>query len=334
MHEIRFCREEETDKIKEFINGNWKAGHILGSNTTLLDWQHLDRVNKKYNFIVADNRATGAFDAILGYVATSHFDPLLLREKDVWLTTWMNDRNKSHKPGLGRELLAYLEQELAPHSIGLIATSKASLAVCKALKYKTGTLAHYYFLRTDILDFKIAITDKAVQSDRENNATVLLKELKDLKEADEVRCDFRPKKSIEYLSRRFCNHPVYKYRFYGLYLKDKPSAIFVVRKVSANGGSCLRIVDIFGRIHEGYLGAEFEKLLAEECAEYIDCLNYGIDENIFSSMGFLKKTGLTIIPNYFEPFERRNVDIEFAYRAEYKNYIIFKADSDQDRPNR
>jgi hypothetical protein len=42
--------------------------------------------------------------------------------------------------------------------------------------------------------------------------------------------------------------------------------------------------------------------------------------------------GNLIIPNYFEPFEQKNVKIELAYKADFP-YVAFKGDSDQDRPN-
>ena len=51
-------------------------------------------------------------------------------------------------------------------------------------------------------------------------------------------------------------------------------------------------------------------------------------------VGFLKLNpiGDVIIQNYFEPFERKNIRIEFVYKANF-DYVIFKGDSDQDRPN-
>ena len=39
-----------------------------------------------------------------------------------------------------------------------------------------------------------------------------------------------------------------------------------------------------------------------------------------------------IIPNYFEPFVRENIEINCAFRSQL-DYIIFKADADQDRPS-
>ena len=64
-------------------------------------------------------------------------------------------------------------------------------------------------------------------------------------------------------------------------------------------------------------------------------MNFGLPENLFTKMGFdlLDLDGEIIIPNYFEPFEQRNVRIEVAYKTKNNNYVAFKADSDQDRPN-
>ena len=65
-------------------------------------------------------------------------------------------------------------------------------------------------------------------------------------------------------------------------------------------------------------------------------MNYGIKKEVFLNMGFqlldIEQEDI-ILPNYFEPFEKRNVAIEIAYKAQYEGYVAFKGDSDQDRPN-
>jgi hypothetical protein len=84
------------------------------------------------------------------------------------------------------------------------------------------------------------------------------------------------------------------------------------------------------------VNVSIQKLLQSENAEYIDCLNHGIDSKFFFQMGFKEavKGGKTIIPEYFDPFEQRYVPMEYCYMSEDKEpLIIFKADGDQDRPN-
>lgn len=94
-------------------------------------------------------------------------------------------------------------------------------------------------------------------------------------------------------------------------------------------------MDVYGKL-EGLssIYSEVQKLLKENRAEYLDCMNYGIDPSVFDEMGFdlLDVNGDLIIPNYFEPFEKKNIALNCAYKANF-HYTMFKADSDQDRPN-
>ena len=87
---------------------------------------------------------------------------------------------------------------------------------------------------------------------------------------------------------------------------------------------CLdEIENIEGNIHV---------FLNESGAEYLDCYNYGINKDVFLKIGFREITGNTVVPNYFEPFEKKNVDIHYASYTK-DPVVIFKGDGDQDRPN-
>ncbi|MFB1638801.1 hypothetical protein ABZN43_08455 [Campylobacter jejuni] len=52
-HEIRFCALEEYELLIDFIKEHWKKDHIFVKSKQALDFQHLDKKNKCYNFIVA-----------------------------------------------------------------------------------------------------------------------------------------------------------------------------------------------------------------------------------------------------------------------------------------
>ena len=58
---------------------------------------------------------------------------------------------------------------------------------------------------------------------------------------------------------------------------------------------------------------QFSKLLGKYDAEYIDFYNFGIEDTTLHNAGFSKKTNSDkiVIPNYFEPFEMKNIDIAF-----------------------
>jgi hypothetical protein len=77
-----------------------------------------------------------------------------------------------------------------------------------------------------------------------------------------------------------------------------------------------------------------QSLLHEQGAEYADVYNTGIDATPFECAGFRRvdPDGPEIVPDHFEPFERRNVRLWFTMKAA-ADARLFKGDADQDRPS-
>lgn len=336
MYEFRFCREDEAGKLQEFIDKVWKKNHILARDLKLLKWQNFNKERNDFNYIVAYNSNTDNFDAVLGFIFTSHFNPALIDQKDVWLVVWKANLDTAERKGLGLELLFYIQKEFEPTSISAIGNSDIADKIYRAAGFTTGILNQYYFLHPDISQFNLV--QLADEFKREgsisSSSPYTLKEIINLNEYKDLQTVYRPKKSIEYLKARYTNHPSYVYKFYGVFDQDKILFIMVVRSIKQDDSTCLRIVDIYGSIEKlNSIESEINKLLKTTGAEFIDCLNFGINEENFYSLGFTKRDNTLIIPNYFEPYERRNVDVKFAYKSEYSDFVIFKGDSDQDRPN-
>ena len=100
--------------------------------------------------------------------------------------------------------------------------------------------------------------------------------------------------------------------------------------------SIIRIVDAFGNFKLFKICNKFYDYLFEIFnSEYLDVLNIGINEKIFLSSGMVKANYTkTTIPNYFEPFLKKNKKIIFAHHYKLKKKIyVFKGDGDQERPN-
>ena len=55
---------------------------------------------------------------------------------------------------------------------------------------------------------------------------------------------------------------------------------------------------------------------------------------LFITLGLIKKKNNQLIPEYFEPFVKKNIDLKLCiFKNKYKNLLIFKGDGDQDRPS-
>ena len=75
----------------------------------------------------------------------------------------------------------------------------------------------------------------------------------------------------------------------------------------------------------------------DKIVEYIDFYYHGIPDRYLIKTGFKirKNNSKIVIPNYFEPFLRENIEINYAVKKTsylYKQFL-FKGDCDQERPN-
>ena len=334
MHEIRFCRLDERDHLMSFIHTDWRADHVLSKNAELLDWQHLDRINNRYNFVVAVNEATGRFDGILGFIPLYHYDSSLTDKVHLWLAIWKVAKERVTKLTVGLDLLRFLEEELQPASIGAVGINEQVAKLYRLLGFTTGALDQFYIFDDDRSDFTLMKPGSRTMPICVGQPRCVLRDVDGPAALDALEFFDTPRKSPRYIIERYQNHVSYRYRLIGAWEGDLLRGLFVIRRAEANGAGCLRIVDFVGSVEAlGPLRSEFVRLLREEDAEYVDMMVHKLDADVLAEVGFAQLAGETIIPNYFEPFEQRNITIGFAYKSDREPYMMFKGDSDQDRPN-
>ncbi|MCX2683646.1 hypothetical protein OQH60_07320 [Campylobacter sp. MIT 21-1685] len=326
-YSIRICKENEYAKLLEFIKHHWNENHIFVQSKKMLDFQHLDTKRKTYNFIVAHNQNTGQFDALLGFIPLNFYDETL-ENNDFWLALW-KVKEECKKEGIGLKLLLYFHQNFQPNSVGAIGISAAAKKLYKAFKWHTGTLEHFYIKNQTMTTFTLAhlIQNPVFLTDD----TLEFKNVS-LENIQNIFSLYTPKKSVNFFLNRYVKHPFYKYQICGIFRRKKLLSLFVFRKIEVNGDCCLRIVDWLGDFVAKCWG-HFLNLLLEYNAQYIDFLCYTNAKELVMQMGFVLKNENEIVPNYFEPLLKENKELEFAYKSKEMPYMIFKGDSDQDRPN-
>jgi hypothetical protein len=116
---------------------------------------------------------------------------------------------------------------------------------------------------------------------------------------------------------------------------DAIAGMLAARVAEHAGRRALRIVDFLGPPEVfSRAGAVVQHLLREYNAEYADVYNAGLDPVVFERAGFVRidPAGPHVVPDHFEPFERRNVTLRFAIRTAARP-LFFKGDADQDRPS-
>lgn len=336
MHQIDICKKVEIPLVLDFIKNYWSDKHVLLSHQTLLDWQYFNSQSGCYNFLIAKNTETNQLDGILGFINTAQFDCNLNDNGDYWGAIWKVNKNSSNASGIGHALFKKLLKLQNLKTFGALGISEDTIKYMRILGYPINKMNHYYILNITKKQFEIAQINNKNTPNSLCNSGYKLKRI-DLSHYTNIKIAYyKPHKSIEYFTNRYQTHPVYHYQFIGAFNGEELKTIFVIRKIKINQSSCLRIVDVLGNLNEiCNLHAEFQNLLQIENAEYIDCLNFGIDSIVFYNLGFslLQSDENNIIPNYFEPFVKSNIPLYCVSKESYTNYVFFKGDADQDRPN-
>lgn len=333
LYEIRYCKKEEYDKLRNFFYYYWKKNHILCKSKEIFEFQHGTAPNGYYDFVVAVHKETGEFHAVLGFIRSSLYDGLEYNEPQViygalWKVRNDVENKEIRKVGLG--VLYYLLEKFPNSTYITLGLSKYSQIIYEALHFNYGTLKHYYIANRHKDRFRI-IKNPILKAEKKINRNIEIK-LVNVNKSD-IQNSFYPNKNTEYIKRRYLNHPTYKYDVLGIYKNGQLICEWIIRKICVKQSNCVRIIDMLGTLDGlGDFEENVIEFLNQNKAEYIDCYNYGIELQKFSEIGFREVIGETIVPNYFEPFEQKNIDIHFAYNNE-QPAVIFKGDGDQDRPS-
>lgn len=352
--EICFAKTFDEPQIREFLRAHWRSDHIFVTHPQLMRWQHEspDAPGGALTFILG--RRVNADEsseilALLGYIPFRRFDA----EADwteLSLAIW-KVRDDVGTPGLGLQLLKTIQRKLSPALICAIGTSQVVRPIYKALGYKVGALSQAALfpvlapLSEEIASYVPEVARRTIDEDTcVEIRPVISGSLPDgisIALVNSLANENLPRKSWSYILNRYVRHPYYDYEIRTVTADNILRAILVWRRVLApTGGSILRIVDVIGdpTILARCGAALRHELMTANC-EYIDLTYWGVPSDALKSGGFicLEDHPELVLPNYFEPFEPRNVQIEIAFRIESKltdnKVFLYRADSDQDRPN-
>ena len=325
---IRFAKEADIDRIMAFIDTYWKKGHILGTNREFFKYEHL--LDEGVTYVISENDS-GTIEAILGYI------PYAKQHRDVMTVMWK--ANHTAEPFLGIKLFNFLK---ANGDVRIMASPGSNPNLKRfydSLRYPFGKMNHWYRLNRKKDVFCLAKVED--QSVPETYGDVRFKLYSTWNELDQgfdwigyQNSNPKPYKEKWYIEKRYFNHPIYKYKAYGLTEGDGPAKLLmIVRKAEANDSYALRLVDLIGNIELISSASNLlDTLLLENDAEYIDCYEVGVNAETMLSAGFTKTENTkNIIPNYFAPFVQENIDI--YYFSSDPETVLFKGDGDQDRPN-
>jgi hypothetical protein len=332
--EVRLACAEDSGSIRTFLKEHWRSDHALAVSDVLFQWQHGGP--GRCHFVLGTRGRSGEILGLLGFIPTYQFDPSLAEERDFWLAIW-KVKEDAGATGLGLLLMLHFKALLRPRSIGVVGMTDAVVPFHKKFWTHFGKLEHWFVPNPKIDEYRLIDLPRRVRLPSLSRATltkISRNENRDRLETLSRAIDAvsHPKKSVAYLERRYLDHPIYDYDLFA-----GAGGYAVTRTVLHEGRKAVRIVDGWAQGSPELFAAVAAEHLEDPKTEYVDFLGAGPATLPLSDAGFLLRDDIpeAVVPTYFEPFEKRNVDTPFAYWSERADlpYSIVKGDADQDRPS-
>jgi hypothetical protein len=335
----RQAKLSDQSEIMKFIADFWGQNHILANNHNFFKYEHVHGLN--INFFLAINKKTNFLSGILGFIPyentpNSHICGVIMAVSPF-----------EKVPFLGVEIMRQMLKKTNPKTYCGIGTNPKTMIplVKKFFNRHVGIMDHYFYLNPSLNEFRIAKISKInknllIKTDVNNGISINNIQVVDqraiVKNYDKLFFEKNlPRKSLEYILKRYLHHPIYSYISYLIFDPQSGNqSLLFAREVEYCGSQVLRIIDFIGDINAlGKLNTWINSTISKNCYEYIDVLCSGINQKLFEGSGFKLVKGMDIImPTYFEPFVCENIDIYFE--KSHKDLILFKGDADGDRPSK
>jgi hypothetical protein len=335
LYEIRLCKVEEIDLLREFLETSWSKNHIFTKNKDVLDFQH--RALDSYTFVVAYHSETNCFHGVLGIISPDFYvDRKIGKGQHVWLAIWKVDKDIAKNNSLGMDMLTFIETEFTPKSISAIGINNTVALLYKLVGFKIKTMNQWFLPNRKIVEPKLLVGDVPEhQHGLLNSSDLVIDVGMELEgEVQQFLSKCRARKKFPYIVQRYLKHPTYKYNVY--VFKKNDSAIYAVavgRKVTVEDANAFRLTEMFvDSDYSSDLGGALSVLMERNKYEYIDFLEYGFASESLIQMGFLKCSERLFVPHLFEPFVGERSEVKIAFKSD-KPFKCTKGDSDLDRPN-
>lgn len=336
---FRFAVKNDMDRIMDFIKKEWGENHILAVDKEFFLWQYGNDAYGDKNslnvFLMTDKA-----DNILGI---NGFIPYSNDKNNLYVSSAITKvKSNIPVPLAGVELIKRYREAVRAKAYYSSGTNPKTMVPLtkRCFGYFTGIMQQFYILNRKTSEFRVAkISEKPNYTFLSYGISlkpVLFSELEKGFDFQAVH-ENQGYKSEDFIRHRYFEHPIYQYQVWALENpeNEKYQGVLIGREISVNHTKILRIVDYLGDIENlGKLGLALEHLIVLQGYEYIDMVVGTLPEEIMKNSGFmlLNRNGPNIIPMYFEPFVQKNIEI--WYQKSDENIVIFKADGDQDRPNK
>lgn len=329
MIEIRRAVYEDIPNIMQFMDEHWKPGNVLAKDREFFEWQFVD--GDKVNMFLGVDDSSGKIYGMIGAIVYNK-----KANPDISGCTWQVI--KSPNPMLGIELSEYMKKQLQPRYLCSLGLTEKALKINELWGWASTAMDHYYRL-ADREDYKIANVKNRIIPTVEDTGYRLepIYSVEDMKQIipEEKLLSFILSKDYSYIRKRYFEHPIYQYDKWKIVDREgKSCSVMMTRAETVQDRKICKIIDYYGKLDDlGRITAALDKVMKERDYEFVDIYSFGVPTDLYEQAGFCccDETCENIIPNYFHPFEQRNVTLKMT-NPKLPGITMFRGDGDQDRP--
>lgn len=322
----RLARLGEDRAIIDFINDNFDMRLPLVNRAEFFRHYYAGRGGVP-QFAVAEE--DGEYRSVVGYILAN-----TSARPDIWASIWVAARGHN---GVGLELMNALPDLVGANVVACNNIRPRTCTFYRFLGWQAERMRHYYRLAKRS-SYRLASPLEPEFLPVEQDLT--LEKVPDpaaLIPLGMPPSAHTPRKDTWYMRRRYFHYPRARYDVWAAREDGRLLAYAVTRTVTARETGCVPVVRLVDFIGENAvlprLGGALDALLQSAGAEYMDCYNAGIAPRFWRAAGFCERAegDGTVIPNYLTPPLRQNTEY-YYFTNKPDNFVMFKADGDQDRP--
>lgn len=346
--EIEVLYERVTDEllpaVRAFCRENWGSEHPLIHNEEMFDYYY--REGESINFVAAytperegetdflraDKIRTVPLEVhgVCGFIKTNSGP-----SPDVFLSYILTKKGAPF--GMAFKLIELIREMTECRTLACNNIRKKTRGIYDFLEYTVADMIQWYRLNEEVENLSlVSLSDfrlEPIQSGEIDAVRVAgIEELEEFPFFESHGA--APYKDIDYVNKRYFKNPWLEYQMFRL-CQGERQALLVLREIESRSSRMLRVVDFIGDrslIKES--GRFLDGYMKKRHAEFVDWYAYGVPQEDMEHAGFTIRYSDddNIIPMYYTPFLLSNVDVT-VFVSDPDNYMMFRADGDQDRPN-
>lgn len=319
--------------VMSFIDEHWRKNDVLAVSRQFFEWNFV--WNGVVTIIIGIDDDEKKVYGIMGYLPYTVDDEYPDCAGTIWKAIRCED------PLLGIHLADYMYENVQLHYYAGAGMRKRSRRVAELNGGTVVSMDHYYRLNRNYLkeDFRIALIDEVSVPKAQDSKAELIK----IQDIDDFRTVIDEsillnsvfRKDYKYINKRYFGHPIYEYDLWRIQGADcTNAAVMVTRTEHYMQSSICKIIDFFGDFSIfAIIGSALDKLMDEKGYEFVDVYSYGVNTDYYVAGGMIRcdSTSRNIIPNYFQPFEQKNIEL-YLEKPYFDGLVLFRGDGDQDRP--